>query len=47
MVKNASTESSQKTGASCGKPQAKAPAPENSAKKDAKADRKPSKGAKK
>lgn len=37
----------QKAGASCGKPQAKAPAPDNFAKKDAKADSKSSKGAKK
>ena len=38
---------SQKAGAACGKPQAKAPAPEKSAQKDAKADSKSSKGAKK
>ena len=36
-----------KAGAACGKPQAKASAPEKSAKKDAKADSRPSKGAKK
>lgn len=44
MAKNA-TESSQKTGVACGK--AKAPAPDKSAKKSAKADSKPSKGVKK
>jgi len=47
MAKNSATEINQKTGAACGKTQTKAPAPEKSAKKDAKADSKPSKGAKK
>lgn len=44
MPKNTATEKAPKTGAECGKTQAKAPAP---AKKNAKADSKLSKGSKK